>query len=205
MKKLFTLLLISCAGYTAFSQEKGSIELGAQIGYNLSTATSGSETNSNYQGGFNAAIFGDYFLSDSWSIKAKLIYDQKGWGDGYIANLNSGEYYTTDYKMDYLTIPLMANWHFGRKRNWYLNFGPYAGILLQAKETAFDMNLKEYFKSTDVGLAFGIGVKIPVANRVKILLELDAQAGITNIVKNESDNTIRNSRTGYNAGFVFEL
>lgn len=205
MKKLMAALMLLGASSAAQSQEKGSFELGTTIGYNLATVTAGSNTNSEYRSGLNATVFGDYYFSDRWSLKAKLSYDQKGWDNGYITNLDNNQSYNTNYQLNYLTIPVMANWHFGKKRNWFLNFGPYAGILLDAKETALGMDLKEYLKTTDVGLGLGIGVKIPVANRLKILIETDGQASFIDIFKDNTGSEIKNSRSSLNAGLVFEL
>ncbi len=55
------------------------------------------------------------------------MYDQKGWDDGTITDVNGT--FITDYNLNYLTVPVMANWHFGRTKNWYLNFGAYTAIL----------------------------------------------------------------------------
>jgi hypothetical protein len=205
MRKLFIILLSIGSYLTAFSQEKGSFEFGFNVGYNLATVTSGSNTNSTYRSAFNAGGFGDYYFSDRWSIKAKLIYDQKGWDKGFLTNLDNGQSFETNYRMDYLTIPIMANWHFGKKRNWYLNFGPYAGFLLSAKETTFNTDIKDLTASTDVGLALGIGVKISIANRLKILLEIDGQSGFTDVLKDNQGTTILNSRSSFNTGLVFDL
>jgi len=213
MKKLFIVLLSIGSYFNAFSQEKGSFELGIVGGYNGATVTANTATNSTLVSGFNAGIFGDYFFSDRWSIKGKLSYDQKGWGNGYFTTTFNDQNYQqdfnfdhVDYHLDYLTIPIMANWHFGRKRNWYLNFGPYAGFLLSADQTATQYpELKEYFNKIDAGLAFGIGVKIPISSKVKILFELDAQAGVTDIGKGNQSAVIRNSRSSYNTGLVFDL
>lgn len=205
MRKLFTILLLTGSFFTAFSQEKGKFELGFNVGYNLSTAQAGSETNSDFRSGVNIGAFGNYFFSDSWSIKAKVSYDQKGWDNGFITNLDNGQSYKTNYRFDYITVPVTANWHFGRTKNWYLNFGPYAGFLLSAKETTLNTDFKKYSNNVDLGLALGIGVKIPIANRVKVLLEADGQSGVTDIFKNNQGSTIRNSRSGLNAGLIFDL
>lgn len=205
MKKLFTILVLGACCLTAFAQEKGDFEFGFNTGLNVATVTSGTDTNSDSRIGFNAGAFGDYFFSDRWSIKVKLSYDQKGWNNGYINNYDDGQSFTTNYHYDYLTVPVMANWHFGRTRNWYLNFGPYAGFLMSAKETALNMDLKDLSQSVDVGLAIGIGVKIPIADKIKILLETDGQSGINDIFKDNQGTTIRNSRSSINAGLVFEL
>lgn len=198
-------LMLLGAGSAAHAQEKGSFEFGISGGYNAATVTAGSETNSEYRSGFNLTASGDYFFSDRWSIKAKIGYDQKGWNKGYLQDLDSGNSFETNYKLNYITIPVMANWHFGSKRNWYLNFGPYAGILLDASESTFGMDLKELMTTTDFGLALGIGVKIPVANRLKILLEADGQGGFNDVIQNNTGSAIRTSRSSLNAGLIFEL
>lgn len=165
----------------------------------------GTATNSSTRIGFNAGAFGDYFFSDRWSIKVKLIYDQKGWDDGFINDMDKGLSMKTNYHLDYLNIPVMANWHFGKKRNWYLNFGPYAGILLSAKETALNMDLKDYIQTADFGLGVGIGVKIPVSEGIKIMIETDGQGGITDIIKNNQGTRFQNNRFSINTGLVFAL
>jgi opacity protein-like surface antigen len=205
MKKLFITLLSIGSFFTAFSQEKGSFEFGIAAGLNTSTVQSGTVTNSGTRIGFNAGAFGDYFLSDRWSIKVKLAYDQKGWDDGFINDVDNGISTKTNYRLDYLTIPVMANWHFGKTRNWYLNFGPYAGILLSAKETALNMDLKDFMQSTDLGLAVGIGVKIPVSDRIKIMIETDGQGGFTDIFKDNEGSRVQNTRFSLNTGLVFAL
>jgi hypothetical protein len=205
MKKLLAGLLLTGSCLTGFSQEKGKFEFGINAGYNLATVTSGTQTNSSYRNGIAIGAFGDYFVADNWSIKAKFTYDQKGWDGGYIENLDNGQRYASNYHLDYLSIPVMASWHFGRTKNWYLHGGPYVGILLNSKETAFNTDLKEIMNSVDVGLDIGIGVKIPIGNKVKILFELDGQSGFTNaFIENQGIN-VKNSRTSFNTGLVFDL
>jgi len=205
MKKLIIASLLSVSAFQAFSQQKGSFELGLNVGYNGATVTSGSQTNSSYRNGVNFGVSGDYFFSDRWSIKARLSYDQKGWAKGYIQDLSTNQSFTTDYKVDYLTVPVLANWHFGKKRNWYLNFGPYVGFLLSAKETRFETDLKTMFQSVDAGLDLGIGVKIPLSTQTKLFFELDGQAGVMDINKFYQENKLLNSRSSINIGFVFDL
>jgi len=205
MKKLLTLLLVAGFGITASAQEKNSLELGLHAGFNLATVSTSSQTNSDYRNGFNLTAVGDYFFSDRWSIKAKIGYDQKGWDNGYITNLDNGQSFITNYRINYLTVPVMANWHFGKKRNWYLNFGPYFGILLNANETKFNTDLKNFIHNRDIGIDLGIGVKLPVANKVKVLLELDGQSGLTDLFKQNQGYQVRTNRSSFNAGLLFDL
>lgn len=205
MKKLIIASLLFISALHAFSQQKGSFELGVNVGYNGATVTDGKQTNTSYRNGFNLGASGDYYFSDRWSIKVKLTYDQKGWDRGYIQDLGTGQSYTTDYRLDYITVPVMANWHFGKKRNWYLNFGPYVGFLLSAKETRFNMDLSKMFQSADVGIDLGIGVKVPVAKHTKLFFEFDGQAGIMDINAYYQANKLQNSRSSINVGFAFDL
>jgi hypothetical protein len=201
MIKFFTTLLVALIISTAaFSQTKGTNEFGVNIGYNASTVVS-SNDNADYKSGFNFGVSLDHYFSESWSIKGKLVYDQKGWANGYIDNGN--DTYFTDYKLDYLTIPVMANWHFGRTKNWYLNFGPYVGILLNAKTSVGGLDVKDFFNTTDVGLDAGIGIKFPVSNKAKFFIELNGQGGVTDIGKGNTGDALRNSVSNINIGLNF--
>jgi hypothetical protein len=197
MNKFFTTLLVVLGiSTTAFSQTKGTNEVSINVGYNASTVTA-SNLSADYKSGFNAGIALDHYFSESWSIKVKAAYDQKGWANGFYGNS------AADYKLDYVTIPVMANWHFGRTKNWYLNFGPYVGFLLNASETSHGTDVKPFFSTTDAGLDVGIGVKFPVSDKAKFFIELNGQGGIADINKGNSGTTIRNSVSNINIGFAF--
>lgn len=99
----------------------------------------------------------------------------------------------------------MANWHFGRTKNWYLNFGAYTAFLMSAKETRFDMDVKDAFNSADFGLALGIGVKVPVSDKLKLFFEYEEMAGIRDIFTENPESAVRNDRAAINIGLNFIL
>lgn len=204
MKKLLVIIAVAMLGsFGAKAQEKGNIELGAALGVNLTNVSTGSvsgDTKVALYGG----VSGEYYFSDRWGIKAKLVYDAKGWANGYLMT-NFTSIATTDYKLNYVTIPVMANWHFGRNRNWYLNFGLYAGFLLSAKDSEFDMDLKDDFKGTDFGLAAGIGYKFFITDRTKIYIEYGEQVGFVDIAEENDGDALRNSRSAISVGVLFTL
>ena len=217
MNKFYLFLSVIGMSFAASAQSKGNIEFGFTVGYNSSTVS----TSNGYYGNepdsyssFNAGASADFFFSDRWSIKVKALYDGKGFSRALIT-LPDGNNYITDVKLNYITVPVMANWHFGSKRNWYLNFGPYVGFLTTAKDTRFSMDLKNNFKSTDAGLAFGIGVKVPLNDKIKIFFEFDGQGGFSNIIKDKyrdydynsySDGANVNTiRSAFNVGLNFML
>jgi opacity protein-like surface antigen len=210
MKKLLFVALITLVGFANVNaQEKGDFEIGGGLGLNISnvsTIDGGDNTSSKLS--FNIGASGEYYLSQRWGIKAKLIFDSKGWADGFVEQgTPSGSFttITTDFKLNYLTIPIMANWHFGSNRNWYLNFGPYIGVLLNAEDSELGLDLKDGFKTTDFGIALGIGYKFEVADNLKLVFEYDVQSGLTDIFEVNAGETIRNGRSALNVGVLFNL
>ncbi len=205
MKKKLLFTALTLVGFlSANAQEKGTVEFGAGLGVNISTVSNGTQ-NANSLVGMNVAGSGEYYFSDRWGIKAKLIYDAKGWSDGFIEDTDTGNTIITDFKLNYLTIPVMANWHFGANRNWYLNFGPYVGILMNAEDSKLGLDLKEGFESTDFGLGLGIGYKFAVDEKLKIFIEYDGQSGFSDVFVNNAGSAVLNSRNSFNVGVLFIL
>jgi hypothetical protein len=202
MSKFFTLLLmVSGLGTAAFSQTKGTTQFGIEVGLNAATVTTGNFSNSDYRTGFNAGGSVEHYFSESWSFKAKVLYDQKGWDNGYLNNLTTGSSTNVDYHLNYITVPLLANWHFGHTKNWYLNFGPYVSFLLDAK--AANTDLKGAFNSVDAGLDLGIGIKFPIVEKTNFFIEFNGQAGIPDMIKNNGNSSFRSSVSAINVGLTF--
>ena len=206
MKKLLFIAVLTVFGTVSINaQDNGEFEFGGAFGYNVANvSTANGENSTSSLSSFNVGVSGEYYFSDRWGLKFKLIYDNKGWADGFIDNLDTGSSVTTDFKLGYVTVPVMANWHFGSNRHWYLNFGPYVGILVNAKDSTLGMDVKEFFQGTDFGFAFGIGYKFEVGDNIKLYIEYDGQSGATNVFK-ESNITVRNGRSSFNIGALFLL
>jgi outer membrane protein W len=205
-KQLFITALAIFGILTSNAQDSGDFELGVGLGLNLTNvSTIVGQDNASSRTSFNAGVSGEYYFSDRWGLKAKLIYDSKGWSNGFINTV------TTDYKLNYITLPIMANWHFGSNRNWYLNFGPYVGFLVNAEDSELGLDLKDEFKSTDFGFAFGIGYKFKINDKIKLYIEFDGQSGFSDIFEENSGDlirtisTIRNVRSSFNIGALFNL
>ena len=208
MKKLFTTLAILLGCYSlTFAQQKGSVEFGANIGYNNSYVNETySNRSSDLIGGLNTGLFVDSYFSSDWSLKVEVNYDQKGWGNGFIYDQDGNRIDGVNFRLNYITIPVLASWHFGYTNNWYVHFGPYVGILVGAKETTDDIDVKQIFNTVDAGIDVGIGVKIPISNRARIFFEYDGQGGLTNIFKDNGDySSVQTLRSSINAGINFSI
>lgn len=207
-RALITAIAVLGFVFTSSAQDKGKLELGLHVGLNSSNISTGYDS-ADPSISFNLGASADYYFSDRWSLKAKFIYDRKGWDNDFILVSDQfdpvNRYARTDINLDYLTIPVMAGWHFGSKRNWYINFGPYIGFLMNAKDTTLDSDLKDSFNKVDGGIAFGIGVKIPVSNKIKFFIEYEGQGGISEVFKYNEDDQITNARSSFNVGINFLL
>ena len=198
MKK-FLLLFLTVFSTTGFAQGKGKVEFGFNLGVNLSNITQSDYTYP-YAVGFNAGASMEYYFSDEWGIKSKLMYDQLGWNDDLIYDEVSDSYISTDFRLNYLTIPVMADYHFGDHKEFYFNFGPYVGILLNVRETRFDSDMKEFFNPTDFGLMLGVGYTQLLSDKVKFFVGFDARGGVTDIVKYNENPTVLNTCMNFNIG-----
>ena len=204
-KQLCIAALVIFGMLRSNAQDSGDIELGFGAGLNVSNVTAQEGANGTpSRFSFNIGASGEYYFSDRWGLKVELIYDNKGWADGFIEDNNANSI-TTDYEVNYVTLPIMANWHFGSNRNWYLNFGPYIGFLVKAEATESDLNVKDGFKSTDFGLAFGIGYKFELDDNIKLFIEYDGQSGFTDVFENNRGSAVRNGRSSFNIGALFSL
>jgi opacity protein-like surface antigen len=207
MKKIFTTIIIVFAAFTTAlaQQQKGDVEFGIHAGYSYSGVSS-YFGNTDLKSSFNAGVSTDFYFSNRWSLKASVIFDQKGWSNDNVTFSDSNANgLVTDYRLNYLTLPVMANWHFGKKRNWYLNFGPYAGYLISARTTSPDFDMKDIFQQVDFGLAAGIGTKFRLSDKVKLLLEYNEQTGVLHIFKAYPSSSAINVRGSFNVGLTFIL
>src|SRR5688572_17614912 len=110
MKKIFCFALLF-SGLFGFSQqrEKGTIEVTPIIGYASSNYYAAERLSNDPISSINFGINGDYYFNNRWSLRSGLLFQTMG-----------SEYYITDFgygrvedNLEYLTIPVNANWHFG--------------------------------------------------------------------------------------------
>ncbi len=215
-RNLITLFLIAAFCYTASAQhyygpsssnagntifEKGDFEFGIGAGYGLSYIDYGNSYSS-IIGAFNASVSADYYFSENWGLKIKVIYDQKGSNDGSLYDNNGNEIDGLKARFNYITVPLMASWHFGINQNWYQNFGLYVGFLNNVKIGGYNVNGD--FNTVDGGLSEITGVKFPLSNRTSLFIELEVQQGVVNVAKYDNyDSQSWIDRGSFNVGINF--
>ena len=194
MKKLcFAFLIVFST--QAFSQlrERGTIEIIPTIGYNTSATGGDLIFISDARSSARFGITGDYYFNDRWSLRSGILYIGMGREDANSA-----------LELDYINIPINANWHFGSTRKWNLNFGFTPGVLVRADEDGTDVS--DSAESFQLALTYGIGYKLEISKNFSILFDSQAYAGLT---KNGRSGILnleqRNISTSWNIGAVFKL
>lgn len=203
MKKfLFLGLLVASTSVFSQQRNKKDIEVTPFIGFLSSKYHSGIFYDDYSQlHSFTVGVNGDYFINDRWSLKSGIFYQTQG-----VKVVASPFVSAFKEKLNYLTIPINGNWHFGKTRGWNLNFGPSLGLLLSAKHESNTgkIDIKNRAKSFQIGLSAGIGYKVKVSEKMHILIDYQAMASFTDTSKEER-TVIKNSYYSFNVGTVFKL
>ncbi|UUV20471.1 PorT family protein [Paenimyroides aestuarii] len=182
MKKALIITLLASFATNAQIREKGEMEISPFIG--ISSA--------NYYGDvsiMNESVSNPYFganidlyLNNRWSLKTGLEYQSMG---------SQGESYTFEYfeeNLNFISVPIHANYHFSKNRKWYLNFGPTINFLTDAKSNTF--NIKEGVTPVQMGLGLGIGYKIFINERFSIGIDHQEYIGFSNNLKSKYNNDL---------------
>lgn len=199
MKKLLLIAAIAVFGFTNAQNDKGDITLAPQVGLNLSNYSSSEDLDNKIRTAFNAGVIAEFYFSDRWSLRSGLVYDSKGTK----IDVSGGEFVD---KLNYLAIPIHANWHFGSTRKWFLNFGPTVGFLLSAKADTPDgeIDIKDFVNSFDIGLGVGIGYKFPVSDNTELYIQYQGYNGFIDVV-DDIDIGLKNATSAFNVGAIFKI
>lgn len=195
MKLLFTsiiTILLFNTVINAQERDSGAIELIPNIGYSVAMVFGEEAPDLEPISSIQFGLLGDYYFNDRWSIRSGISYFTMGSSSPY-----------TELELNYLTIPLNANWHFGSERHWNLNFGVSPQFLLKAKDDNLDV--KEFYKNFQVAFSYGIGYKIEVSETFGILIDLQGLIGITNNLEDEVGIKRNNTGGSINVGGVILL
>jgi len=221
-------LLLASAGYAA------DVTMGTHAGISIPNIRGNatdvlSQGFTSRQGPF-FGIFLETRISPLFSLVADINYTSQGGKkngmqpitmDIGLPPLPTGQYYYADYKnetiLDYVEVPVQVRATFGTKWRFFLNAGPYVGILVRAKAVTsgssdiyldeggtqpvtpgpvpFDAetDVKDSLKSTNIGLTGGGGVMHRLGPG-DLILEAHFQLGLSTIQKDVV--TSGNNQTG---------
>jgi Outer membrane protein beta-barrel domain len=190
-KHLFLLVLASLiltlssadAQKRHFRKSQPKFGFGVQAGLNYaSQSTAGGSPNVDVQSiiGINGGAYCNYFLFDFLAIQPELMVSGKGvhWKD---------QYYDANDILTYLDIPILIKYQPVKLIN--IHVGPEFGYRISAVqknlETKQKTDIKDYYKSFDVGLAFGVEANLSFKVNLTIRYVLGLAPVTTNNQYNE--------------------
>jgi hypothetical protein len=150
MKKTMMILVasvLSLSFFTAAAQLSPGIKGGLNSAY-----LSGFEGDNRVSG--HVGFFLHHTINSRWCFQPELLYS--GEGQRYISE---GEERTL--ALDYIQVPLMVQYYPVKKL--YFEVGPQLGMLVSARDKgngADNINVKEDFTATQLGLNLGMGVNL---------------------------------------------
>ena len=126
---------------------------GIKGGYNLAAVSFDGDGETEQRHGFHIGVYGESFISESFSIQPELMYSQQG----YEITNSSG---TFTQKLDYINLPLMLKAY--PSKNFFLEAGPQIGLAVSHKEEydgLFSGSQQYDPNNFDWGMNFGGGFK----------------------------------------------
>ncbi len=248
------IFLFFCSVSTKAQDDKilnHKLSLGIKQGISISNTYGGpnlddSQIKKSERTGITSGAIGIYSFSDIFSLKIELNYEQKGfrtemWIDSITFFSDSGGAYTcknsyfgwdATNKYDYLTMPILANIHFGKKFKVFFEAGTYYGFLLSARyngyhdhyidpedavhsddptitsghdKTEYNTNTREGMTKFDLGLTLGTGIQVLIKNKFNLLVYTRYNYGLTKIYKKSSVDVITNRTIDSGLGLVYNL
>ena len=127
--------------------------VGIKGGYTLAAVSFDGDGETGQRHGFHVGVYGESFLSDSFSIQPELMYSQQGYE---ITNGNG----TFTQKLNYINLPVMLKAY--PAKNFFLEAGPQIGLAISHKEEydgLFSSTAEYDPNSFDWGVNFGGGIK----------------------------------------------
>ncbi len=163
MKKIILTLAVVFAIGIVNAQET---KFGVKGGLNVASITNSDGANSLI--GFHAGFFAAIKITEKFAIQPELLYSMQGVKDSDIS-----------LHLDYITIPIMAKYYVAK--DFSLEVGPQIGFLIaaKAKSGGESASVKEFFKSTDFGVNFGVGYDFGE----NLILGLRYNLGLSQVLK----------------------
>ncbi|RNA63820.1 PorT family protein [Chryseobacterium nematophagum] len=200
MKKLILGLSVTM-GSLAFAQttptntpSSSPISFGIKGGMNVSSLSKDASVDSQKSKiGFNAGVFANIPVASSFSVQPEVLYSQYGEKSNYNV---LGSKVSASTKLDYIAVPVM--FQYNALPNLYVEAGPEFGFLVSAKnkytvdatgQSTTTANFKDNLNTFNLGIGLGAGYYFTP----NIGLTARYVAGVTDIIKNNSGDSVRNN------------
>jgi len=217
MKYLSAALLVICLSTIVIAQDR-KFELGVQGGPSITSIRylNGDRKAFKPMAAFSGGFFFQYNLNKTFSLRIDPSYEQKGYKLKSTLTDSQGNV-TGEGKVrgnfDYIMLPVLLRASIGNKIKYFVNAGPYVGLLLYqnniVQKPLFKGAKSMYsnttaYKTTDIGITAGIGLAIPIKDKFALSVEIRNNLGLMNISKSSTGNDKTNS-TNLLIGFAYKF
>lgn len=220
MKTKFLLIAVVFFYSVAILNAQNKINIGIEGGPSA-IIIRGNEMVKEYQqfdAGYSAGLSFQYNFKRIISIHTGLAFERKGAVDRDVTftDNNAMKLFSADIHSyyDYMVLPFLLRASFGKKATIFINAGPYIGYLLQARVVFKDPDAgktKEDFtnqiKKLDWGATAGLGVSIPIKEKLVASIEIRNNLGLYNIsaLPVYNDGSIKTFSSNLLVGLAYKL
>lgn len=150
MRKLM-IAAIAVVGISATGLAQQQVKFGPKAGINLATLSG--DNNSELKIGFHIGAVAEIKFNDKFSLQPELLYSTQGAKSKLIEDIKLNS--------DYINIPIMFKYYL--VEGFSVEAGPQVGFLMKSEMTDGDssVDMKDYYKSVDFGLGFGLAYDLP--------------------------------------------
>jgi hypothetical protein len=207
-KKYLFIFITLIFSEVLFSQKKiiePEIYFGANIGETASMVNFSPSVNQTFLLGYNGGLIFRYIEDKYVGVQAELNYSQRGW------NESNGLY---SRQLNYIELPFMTHFYFGRNFRFFINVGPKIGYLISEKtlinnptdptEIQHSTNIQNPF---DYGFCAGFGFLMRIKKQV---FQIDARGSysmsdIYSNAKKDFFDTSNNINASVNFAWLLQL
>ena len=198
-KSFILIAIMFFSGFQMVSAQR-QFQWGVKAGMNASTQSEIGNIcdNSHLATGFSGGVVARYGLSERFGISSGIDFQMKG-----IKSDKPGMNFTN--RLNYLVIPVKAelsdeNIGFKEGQRLFFATGPFAGYLLEAKQTKDGVKVSmDNYNDFDFGWNFELGYRIPVMKSKSLQFSLNYDMGFSEV----ENNNKQNKTASFNVAWLF--
>lgn len=191
MKKIFLVLAIMMASISAFAQhEPGSLTIQPRIGFSAGDFNNTKDTKARV--GMVVGPEFEYTLANRFSLALGINYSQQG---------AKQDKYDVTYKMDYLTVPIVANFYIVKGLAIKAGVQPGFNVKSKMDATTVQADFEDAVKKFDLSIPVGLSYEFR-----NIVLDARYNFGLTKMFDmNKVDLNSKNLAFQLTLGYKFTL
>jgi hypothetical protein len=190
---LFLSIAILFLFFNHLNAQTNKFELGAEVSPSITFIKGSSFMEDFYDPtfGFSGGFSFQYNIDKRIALRTNLTYERKGGinRNNFYYDVNLIKNSSINFNFDYLTLPILVRFSFGKRVKYFINTGPYFGYLLSqtfvTKGDNFNTFTNDYTAATnkfDVGISFGTGIQYPIKEKIYLSSEIRGNLGLYNTI-----------------------